>query len=211
MLEAPRPASATISTSSTRDLLLSVAAVIVLFFALVRCLVPISPNLHFDGDPRHAVTFTDEAPPTSTPQAASTPPADDSNQQAKPGEKPSAAAVPALSLGPAGAAWLDAMALAAAGVAMLVHVRAGGAIRWLDLALVAIGGLAAAIHLPRHIDNVYIGGGWIGAAALAVAALHLAQHTAARRWFIAAILAPTDAGSRMDEANRLFLFSSDHG
>lgn len=173
--------------SPTRDLLLSMTAAAVLFLVLVRCIVPISPNLYFDGDPRLAVRITDSSESPKSPAPAPGGTQEPANPKSDAGSR--TVTPPSLTLGPAGAAWLDALALAVAGLALMLHAACGGSIRWMDLSLVLAGGIFAAIHLPRHVDNIYIGGGWIGAASLAAATLHLAQHAAARRWLVAALVA----------------------
>jgi uncharacterized membrane protein YjjB (DUF3815 family) len=97
--------------------------------------------------------------------------------------------LPTRDLGPADVAWLQVVAVGLAGLALAAHVAAGGRLRWMMVALAGAGGLAAAWHRPQHIDSLSRGGDWIAAFAVALAAIHLAQHQQPRRWLAAGLIA----------------------
>ncbi|MEX2386335.1 MAG: hypothetical protein WD534_00530 [Phycisphaeraceae bacterium] len=94
-----------------------------------------------------------------------------------------------VALGPAGAAWYQTAAVAVAALSLAVSVAAGARVRWAAAALVGVGMLACAYHLPQHTANALPTGGWIAAAALGLAAVHLGQFEPARRWLVAGLVA----------------------
>ncbi len=95
--------------------------------------------------------------------------------------------LPGLGLG--GAAWLQTLAVFAAGLAVAGHLWLGGRLDWVGGVLVLAGIAACVLHMPDHIDNTRIGGAWVAAAATGFAAAHLCQHAPARRWVVAAVVA----------------------
>lgn len=138
---------------------MTVVSLAIVLLVLLRCLVPVTANLYWESDPRLVAGGLA-------------------------GQEPAL-----MYFGPAAVAWLDALSLLAAAAAMGLHVLAGGTVRWRSVALAAIGAAFAAAPMPRHVDNIFLGGGWIGAVCLALAVSHLAQRPAIRRWFAAAIVA----------------------
>ena len=91
-------------------------------------------------------------------------------------------------MGPAHVAWLDVAALLVTAAALGAHLLAGGVIRWWSVVLFAAGACFCARHMPNHALDLRLGAGWIAAAALGVAARHLAEHERPRRLLIAAAL-----------------------
>jgi hypothetical protein len=149
---------------------LTLLSLAVLALAMVRCVVPITPNLYWENDPRLAARLNDDA------------------GKPLPGEE---AILPAQFLGSSGTALLDALSVAVAGIALLVHVKAGGAPRWRSIIAAFIGMVLCLFHARAGAENAFVCGGWIGAIALAIAALHLASRHRQRRWFLAALAAMT--------------------
>ncbi len=99
------------------------------------------------------------------------------------GEGPNAA------LGPAGLAWLNVLSLLLAGISIGVHVLCGGAVRWCSSILVFVGSAFCAMHMLANASDARLGGAWVAAMALGLAALHLAIHERPRRLIVAALAA----------------------
>jgi tetratricopeptide (TPR) repeat protein len=138
--------------------MLLTATLAVLAVTLIVMVVSVLPVAYFDTDPRIKVDGVGDADVKMT------------------------------DLGPAGAAWLQVIAVAAAAVALAAHTAVGGKLRWGVCALAAIGAAVCGWHL-RDASQPTTAGAWIAAAALGVAACHLAQHEEPRRWIAAALLA----------------------
>lgn len=100
-----------------------------------------------------------------------------------------AASVPIDALGPTGMAWLSVLGVLASAMVLAVVAWVGGRIYWLPSALTAMGMVAAVWHMPVDLDSRLIGSGWIAAASIGLAVLHLAQFDKPRRWLIAGMIA----------------------
>lgn len=112
-----------------------------LVLTLVQAVVPISPQLWWDVDPR------------LNPEG-----------------------MPVTSLGPTAMAWLHVAILILAGVAMVLHVRKGGLVRWGSVALAWVGVLFAGYHaLTGEATNILLCGNWIASVIAALAVLHLCE------------------------------------
>ncbi len=85
-------------------------------------------------------------------------------------------------LGPAAFAWLACFGVLASALAVALHAALGGAVRWGSSALVLLGVAAAAWHAPDTFTDRWHGVGWGWAGSAGLAAAHLGQHAAARRW-----------------------------
>ncbi|MFA9476839.1 O-antigen ligase family protein [Phycisphaerales bacterium AB-hyl4] len=96
---------------------------------------------------------------------------------------------PAVAFGPTGAAWYQVVAVLVSAVALGVSVWAGAVVRWGAIGLVAVGMAMCAYHLPGHASNALPSGGWLAAAAMGLAAVHVGQFAGARRWLIAGLVA----------------------
>ncbi len=107
-------------------------------------------------------------------------------------------------LGPGGFAWLAAFGVAAALFALLIHVMAGGAVRWFSTVLVLVGVAWTAWHAPARFENLWHGVGWVWGASAGLAALHLGAWPAARRW-AAALLAGFSAALLADAVFYVFV------
>lgn len=104
---------------------------------------------------------------------------------------PRADTLPAIGFGPAGAAvidWLCVVALALAVIDARLRRAAGGRTRCVMLALWLIGAVFAVCAGGRDFESMRIGGHWLGALALGIAATHVAQVESIRRFMIAACL-----------------------
>ncbi len=99
------------------------------------------------------------------------------------------AELPATTLGPAGAAWLDVASLVVAGLAMVAHGLACGRINWLIVGLWLAGCVTAGWHAVQSVADAWQASAWIAATALALAGAHLAQHRASRRFMVAGLMA----------------------
>jgi O-Antigen ligase len=95
----------------------------------------------------------------------------------------------AISVGPTGSAWLAVISVAVAALALAVTVRARGRVRWWSFGLVAAGVVPCLVQMPGHFVNRLHGGAWIAAAALGLAAAHLAQFQRAKRLIVTAMIA----------------------
>jgi len=95
----------------------------------------------------------------------------------------------AISIGPAGMAYLSVASVAIAAFVLLVSVWNGIRVRWGAFALVALGIVPCLVHLPGHITNRLHGGAWIAAACLGLAVTHLAQIPSAKRMILTALVA----------------------
>lgn len=98
-------------------------------------------------------------------------------------------AVDEVGLGPFGAGLLSMAMLCCSALAMLIHVAAGGRVRWLSSLLVAVGAAVALWHLSWSSEDGFIGSMWIGGAALGLAAFHLGEDATIRRWVTSALAA----------------------
>lgn len=98
------------------------------------------------------------------------------------------AMVQPIVLGPTLTVWYNVLSLIAATAAMAVHLRLGGRISWMAVALTAAGIAACLWHMPPHVENLRRGPAWITAAAVAMAASHLARHDWPRRIIVAAFI-----------------------
>ena len=92
-------------------------------------------------------------------------------------------------LGPAPAAWLNVLSVAVAAAALAGHVAVGGRISAAAAVLAGLGMAACLWHGYGHAEDLRRGGAWIGAAALALAGYHLAQHEGPRRSIAAGLVA----------------------
>ncbi len=145
------------------SLALAAASAAVLAMALLPCVVVFSPQIYFDVDPRFGLDPT------------------------------TGRAMPITAIGPAGAAWVQAIGVLVAAAAITVSLAVGGRVRWWSVGLVGAGMAVCGYHMTTSYANAIQGGAWLSAAALGLAAAHLAQHATARRWMTAgfvAILAP---------------------
>ncbi len=94
-----------------------------------------------------------------------------------------------ISLGPAGSAWLAVASVAIAAAALALAVWAGARVRWASFGLVIAGIVPCLIHMSDHFTSTLHGGAWIAAAALGLAAAHLAQFPRAKRIIVSAMIA----------------------
>lgn len=101
------------------------------------------------------------------------------------------AALTLTAFGPAQTAVLCVVSLVVAAMAMGLHAWLGGRVRWLSCGLVFLGMATAMWHLSTssHFDDGYHSSAWLAAAAIGLAALHLAEHATARRWLAAMLVA----------------------
>lgn len=152
-----------------RDHILTALTLAVLVLAFVRCLVPLTPNLYWENDPRQMTQLHSAAQSDLLSEDA--------------GE------IPVQFFGPAGAVMLDTLSITIAGLALLVHVRFGGALRLGSIALGLVGIAFCCVHLQSNIENTFTCGAWIGAVSLALAILHLACRERQRRWVLASLAA----------------------
>ena len=98
-------------------------------------------------------------------------------------------AVPVTVLGPAGAMWLAVAAVGACALALAVHIRRGGRLNWISIALGVAGACGALWQMPWQAGSTFYAGQWLGAMALGLAAVHLAQHDRPRRMMTAGLAA----------------------
>ncbi len=95
----------------------------------------------------------------------------------------------AISVGPAGMAYLSVASVAIAAIAMLLCAWQGQRVRWGSFILVAAGIVPCLMHMPAHFTSRLHGGAWIAAACLGLAAAHLAQFPRAKRLILTALVA----------------------
>lgn len=100
-----------------------------------------------------------------------------------------AGAVDVIFMGPTGAAVLDTLSVAVAGASLLLHVLAGGSLRWGSITLAALGAGACVVHLFNDVQNLQRGMSWIAAVCLAIATVHLASRRSLRLWMSAGLVA----------------------
>ena len=96
--------------------------------------------------------------------------------------------VPEFILTPPHMAWLNTGSVVLAGLVLLLHAWLGGKIRWGWVMLTGLGMAACAYHAHEDIENLTRGATWTAAAALGLAAGHLAQFERPRRWMTVALL-----------------------
>ncbi|MEX2216158.1 MAG: O-antigen ligase family protein [Phycisphaeraceae bacterium] len=141
---------------------LSFAVAVMLGLVFIRCVVPMSPNLYWDSDPRQAAAAT----------------LDLDGQELSP-----------LAFGPAGAAWLEVLTILSAGIVLGLFAATGGRLRWWAFALALPAVIVAWVHIGGHIDNLFILGGWLSGISVALAAFHAAERLEVRKLCVAALLA----------------------
>ncbi|MEM9294677.1 MAG: hypothetical protein AAGA57_02655 [Planctomycetota bacterium] len=91
--------------------------------------------------------------------------------------------------GPAAVGWLQALGVLAAAAGVWVALRAGAALRLGAVALLGTGGLgAAAWAWGGGFEDRQLAAGWLHAAAVGLAAVHLGQLPGARRWAVGLLL-----------------------
>lgn len=97
--------------------------------------------------------------------------------------------VPVTGFGPASAAVTDWLCVVTLALAVLDCLLRGRRVLWLFIALWFVGGAFAAYHARIDAESMRIGGHWIGAIALGLAAAHLGSNLWQRRVIIAALVA----------------------
>lgn len=130
-------------------------AVALTVMVLLPCFVPTTPVRYFESDPRVSLGIGQEDVLTD--------------------------------LGPAAVAWLQVITTAIAALGLMVAVGCGVKLSKWAVALAGLGMMAAAYHLTKGTarwEDWTQGGAWIAAAMTGLAAMHLAQIEAARRWIV---------------------------
>lgn len=102
---------------------------------------------------------------------------------------PRALEEPITQLGPTGAAVTDWLAVASLALAVVAAALRRDRIHWLLIGLWAIGGAFIIFHGIAGLRSLRIGGHWLAALALALAALHLGRDPHLRRLMQAAVIA----------------------
>jgi hypothetical protein len=97
--------------------------------------------------------------------------------------------LPTRDMGPQTIAWLHVASVGLAAAALAAHLAAGGRLRWGMVALAVAGAAPAVWHMHEHVDSLTHGAAWLAGFALALAAMHLAEHEQPRRWLVAGLLA----------------------
>ena len=151
------------------DHILTGLTLAILALAFIRCLVPFTPNLYWENDPR----LTAQVHTAAQSDLLS----GESNE------------IPLQFIGPAGASLLDTLSIFVSALALLVHVRLGGQLRLGPIALGLVGIAFCCVHLQSNIENTFTCGAWVGAVSLALAILHLASLERQRRWVLASLAA----------------------
>lgn len=130
-------------------------AVALTVMVLLPCFVPTTPVQYFESDPRVSLGIGQENVLTD--------------------------------LGPAAVAWLQCLTTAIAALGLMVAVGCGVKLSKWAVALAGLGMIAAAYHLTKGTtrwEDWTQGGAWIAAAMTGLAAMHLAQIEAPRRWIV---------------------------
>jgi len=161
--------SAAIETHPWRDPILTGLMLGVILLAFIRCVVPVTPNLYWEDDPRRVL-------------------ADAGDGKTDRGSNTSEEISPQF-FGIAEVAALDAVSITVAALALLAHAAFGGALRWPSIIIALVGMVFCFIHARSHSENAFHCGAWLGGIALALAAVHLASRPRQRRWVIAALVA----------------------
>jgi len=96
--------------------------------------------------------------------------------------------VPSVEIGPAGAAIVNWLCVAVLALAVIDRLLRSGGVRWWLLGLWAVGGVFALGHGLDDAESLRIGGDWLAALALGLAAMHLGSDTTWRRLILAAMI-----------------------
>lgn len=148
-------------TPGLRGLIAGSAAALTVM-VLLPCFVPTTPVRYFESDPRMGLDLG------------------------------LGGDTPLTELGPAAVAWLQTLTAIVAGVGLIVAIAAGARLSKVAVLLTGLGMAAALFHMistAARWEDWTQGGAWIAAAMTGLAAMHLGQHEAGRRWIVALCVA----------------------